>query len=149
MLAPAAVPERYRQWNIRHGAPFGRVIPKKRIWDFFRPRKSVERLRGPFSIQPNNTTREFEYPRAFEAAQLKSGMHVLELGGGLSGFQFILDQSGCLVVNVDPGMEAKGRGWPCDPGSMQKLNQLFGTHVELRNTTIEDAKPGERTMDCV
>src|SRR5262249_36139669 len=135
------------QWNNRHGAPFGRPIPRKRIWDFFRPRKSVEQLRGPFSIQINNTTREFEYPWAYESAQLKPGMHVLEFGGGLSGFQFALGQIGCDVVNVDPGLEAKGRGWPCDPASMERLNDFFGTHVELRNTTIENAKLGEGTMD--
>ena len=111
--------------------------------------KSIEQLQGPFSIQPNNTTREFEYPWAFESANLKLGMQVVELGGGLSGFQFVLDQSGCHVINVDPGMEAKGRGWPCDLASIARLNDLFGTEVELRNTTIENASLGENTVDRV
>jgi ubiquinone/menaquinone biosynthesis C-methylase UbiE len=149
MLAPATLPERYRQWNDRHGAPFGRAIAKKRILDFLRLPKSVEQLQGPFSIQPNNTTREFEYPWAFESAKLEPGMQVVELGGGLSGFQFALDQSNCHVINVDPGMEAKGRGWPCDLASIGRLNDLFGTQVELRNTTIENANLGENTVDRV
>ena len=140
MLAPAALPDNYRQWNLANGAPFGRPIPRKRLLDYFRPPKSVEQLRGPFSIQENNTTREFEYPWAFYSAEIKPGMRVLDLGGGLSGFQFVLDKNGCDVVNVDPGMEAKGLGWPCDLASMKKLNGFFGTNVELRNTTIENAR---------
>jgi hypothetical protein len=149
MLALAGLPVRYQQWNNRHGAPYGRPIPKTRMWGYFQPSKSVEQLRGPFSIQPNNTTREFEYPWAFESAQLKPGMQVAELGGGLSGFQFLLNRRGCHVVNVDPGMEANGRGWPCDHVSIEKLNHIFGTKVELRNCTIQNAKLGENTMDRV
>jgi hypothetical protein len=30
-------------------------------------------------------------------------MRVLEIGGGLSGFQFVIDQSGCEIVNVETG----------------------------------------------
>jgi ubiquinone/menaquinone biosynthesis C-methylase UbiE len=146
MLALAALPDRYRQWNDRHGAPFGRPIPKKRVLDYLRPPKSPEQLRGPFSIQLNNTTREFEYPWAFESARPKPGMRVVDLGGSLCGFQFALDQSGCQVVNVDPGMESQG--WPCDPASMKKLNSLFGTHVELRNTTVENANLENSSIDC-
>jgi SAM-dependent methyltransferase len=140
MLAPATLPERYRKWNDTHGAPFGRPNPKRRLLDYFRRPKSPEQLRGPFSIQSNNTTREFEYPWAFESALLKAGMRVVDLGGGLCGFQFVLDHCGCRVVNVDPGMEAKGRGWPCD---------LFGTHVDLRNTTIEKANLDDNSVNCV
>jgi SAM-dependent methyltransferase len=147
MLAPATLPQKYRQWNDAHGAPFGRPIPRRHVWDFLLPRKSPEQLGGPFSVQPNNTTREFEYPWAFESARLKSGMDVVELGGGLSGLQFVLNQHGCRVVNVDPGMEARGVGWPCDLRSMEKLNHLFGTNIELFNTTIENAALGENTMD--
>jgi SAM-dependent methyltransferase len=147
MLAPNTYPERYRQWNHAHGAPFGRPIPKQRFSDHFRPAKSPEQLRGPFSIQSNNTTREFEYPWAFFSANLKPGMRVLDLGGSLCGFQFVLDQSGCHVINVDPGMEAQGLGWPCGPASMQKLNNLFETHVDLRNSTIETAGIEDDSMD--
>lgn len=97
------------------------------------------RLRGPFSYQPNNITRVFEYPWAFFAAGIRKGLRVLEIGGGLSGFQFALAHSGCSVVNVDPGMGAKGKGWPCDVESMARLNGFFATDVELRNTTVDNA----------
>lgn len=102
---------------------------------------------GPFAIQPNNTTRRFEYPWAFHATPLDAGMRVLEIGGGLSGFQFALDRHGCAVVNIDPGLEAKGIGWRCDNASMARLNQLFGTSVELRNTVISDAQLAPESFD--
>jgi SAM-dependent methyltransferase len=147
VLALKSLPVQYREWNLAYGAPFGRPVPKKRVVDYFRRSKSIEELRGPFSIQVNNTTREFEYPWAFYSGGIKSGMRVLELGGGLSGFQFVLDKNGCEVVNVDPGLDAKGIGWPCDLASMERLNRLFDTRVQLRNTTIENAGVGENTVD--
>ena len=101
MLAPASLPELYQQWNVANGAPFGRPIRKRHLLDHFLPAKSSEELRGPFSIQLNNTTRGFEYPWAFYSAEISPGMNVLDLGGGLSGFQFALDKSGCDVVNVE------------------------------------------------
>jgi hypothetical protein len=38
-------------------------------------------------------------------------MRVIEIGGGLSGFQFALSKMGCDVVNIDLGMEAAGLDW--------------------------------------
>ncbi len=74
-------------------------------------------------------------------------MSVLEVGGGLAGFQFVLDQSGCKVLNIDPGMPSEG--WPCNQESMQKLNRRFKTNVELRNTTIENAGLADNHFDRV
>jgi SAM-dependent methyltransferase len=135
MLAKSQLPESYANWNRVHGAPYGHGVPRwKRA---ISSGETLERLRGPFALQPNNSIRTFEYPWAFHAAELRPGMAVLEVGGGLAGFQFVLDQTGCKVVNIDPGM--KSEGWPCDQASMAKLNRRFGTNVELRNTTIENA----------
>ena len=135
MLASSHLSEIYSSWNIQHGAPYGYSIPRwKRLLS---SPQTLERLRGPFGLQPNNSIRAFEYPWAFHAAQLQPGLTVLEVGGGLAGFQFVLDQAGCAVVNVDPGM--KSEGWPCDQESMRKLNQRYHAKVELRNTTIEQA----------
>ena len=53
-------------------------------------RQRIWRRKGPFGGQGNNSTREFEYPWCFHTAKLETGMHVLEVGGGLAGFQFVL-----------------------------------------------------------
>ncbi|HEX5400008.1 MAG TPA: SAM-dependent methyltransferase [Verrucomicrobiae bacterium] len=139
MLAPSVIPDHFAKWNLTHGAPHGRSFRLFRLFSHFMTSSQIRRVKGPFSVQSNNTTRAFEYPWAFEMGKLQPGMRVLEVGGGLSGFQFVLDQSGCSVVNVDPGMESKGRGWPCDKNSIMTLNRCFKTHVDLRNTTIDKA----------
>jgi len=145
MIAARQIPEAYHQWNIGHGAPYGHTISMPKWKRLVTPHEKIEQLRGPFSIQSNNSIREFEYPWAFYTAALKPDMRVLEIGGGLAGFQFVLDANGCHVVNVDPGMDAAG--WPCNQESMQKLNRRFGTHVELRNTTIEQAGLPDASFD--
>ena len=150
MLASRRLPEQFAAWNRLHGAPFGRVVRGSALLRRCLPASMWERLRGPFAIQPNNDTRTFEYPWAYYAAfdpeagrgaALRAGsaagqpgMKVVELGGGLAGFQFVLDRAGCAVVNIDPGLEANGVGWPCDEASMRKLNARFGTRVDLRPT---------------
>lgn len=142
MLAPRPIPEPYRSWNQAYGAPHGHDRPR---WlTRLLPGTTVTRLQGPFSIQPNNTIREFEYPWAYETLSPRPGMKVLEIGGGLSGLQFVIERAGAHVVNVDPGMAAAGIGWPCDATTMGRLNGLFGTRVDLRNTVIEqaDLEPG-------
>lgn len=144
MLAPAQIPDRHLAWNRQHGAPSGFQVRglrwKAKVWP-------KERLMGPFSIQTNNTTRRFEYPWAFEAGKVGPGMRVLEIGGSLCGFQFVLSKHGCHVVNIDPGMAAAGVGWPCDGNSIAKLNRIFGTQVELLNTTIEKARLKQGSFD--
>jgi hypothetical protein len=109
MLAPSVIPDRYQKWNIRYGDPHGRKLPLLGVRQLFMFEEQIRFAQGPFSVQPNNSTRAFEYPWAFEMGNLRLGTRVLEVGGGLSGFQFVLAQCGCLVVNVDPGMNARGR----------------------------------------
>ena len=140
MLAPSRLPEPYLRWNHLHGAPHGRDVPFQGIKRRILSDAQMRRARGPFSLQENNTTRAFEYPWAFDVAGLQPGMQVLEVGGSLAGFQFVLARHGCQVVNVDPGMEAAGVGWPCDQRSIGQLNRIFGTNVELRNTTVDKAE---------
>jgi SAM-dependent methyltransferase len=140
MIARRKLPEAYLRWNRRHGAPFGKTPGLRRSIEARLPLELRVMLFGPFSVQTNNTLRAFEYPWAFSAGELQKGLSVLEIGGGLSGFQFVLDRLGCRVVNVDPGMEARGRGWPCDAATFRRLNRALGTSVELRNTTVTGAE---------
>ncbi len=146
MIAPKKLPEMYQQWNSAHGAPHGHPIRFGRFRKQWLP-DSWLRGQGPFSVQPNNTIRAFEYPWSFDVAKIQPGMKTLEIGGGLAGLQFTLAQAGCKVVNVDPGMEAAGVGWHCDAISIARLNRVFGTDVELRNTTIEKAALAENEFD--
>jgi len=147
VIAPSSLPEKFLQWNATHGAPDGRQVRWQKLKNPFLSEAQIRRALGPFSIQSNNTIRTFEYPWAFAAGELQRGMKVLEIGGSLAGFQFVLDQCGCGVVNVDPGLEALGVGWPCDPASMAKLNAIFGTRVDLRNTTIDQAGLADAEFD--
>src|SRR5262245_23919355 len=100
MLAPATVPEEFLAWNQMHGAPFGYQRIKRRFLRRFYSEEALQRLRGPFAIQGNNTTREYEYPWAYHAARFVSKKKVVEIGGSLSGFQFVLSREGHEVVNV-------------------------------------------------
>jgi SAM-dependent methyltransferase len=147
VLAPKDIPKSYLEWNKRHGAPFGRQlrfsVPNR--W------KGIElRLRGPFSIQPNSLARYFEFPWAYEQmSALPRGSRVLEIGGGLSGLQFVLARQGYQVVNIDPGMEAKGLGWPADIKQHQYLSKIFHAPVTLKPTVIEQAGIPPQFADAV
>jgi SAM-dependent methyltransferase len=98
-----------------------------------------------FAFQHNNDTRAFEYPWAYHAAELDGSVAVLEVGGGLSGFQFVLSAEGHRVDNVDPGME--DLGWPVSPEMMEKLNNAFRTNVRLFNQPLLDAPLQHDTYD--
>jgi SAM-dependent methyltransferase len=62
----------------------------------------------------------------------------LEIGGSLSGFQFVLDRAGCRVVNVDPATESEAY-WPLDRPTFDLLNRRFGTRVTLKQCMIQEA----------
>ncbi len=147
MLAARTLPDHFVAWNRAHHAPFGRALRGESLLRRVLPASTLAKLRGPFAVQPNNSVRTFEYPWAWHAAAPRAGQDVLEIGGGLAGFQFVLSKHGCRVVNVDPGMEAAGVGWPCDAASMRRLNGLFGTSVDLRNTVIDRAGLAGESFD--
>lgn len=146
MLAWRDVPASYKQWNRGNGAPAGyrwrRLVPP-RHWT----KPLAANVVGCFAFQINNGSRAFEYPWTFEALDIFPGARVLEIGGGLSGLQFVLSRRGCEVTNVDPGMAAHGVGWPVDEESMALLNRRFGTRVRLKNCFINDAGFGDESFD--
>jgi SAM-dependent methyltransferase len=110
------------------------------------------RLGGPFCVQGNSDTRVVEYPWAYHATALDRGMRIVEVGGGLSGFQFTLSRAGCSVVNVDPGGEDQ-EYWQLtrrlDSDTMARLNRVFDTDVELRGVTLDQAGIADESVDRV
>src|SRR4051812_7976600 len=116
MLAPHDLPPAYVQWNAAHRAPFGRsvgrIAARVRLGGMS---AAAIRFRGPFAWQGNNTTREFEYPWAQEQiAAHGSQLDVVDVGGGLSGLQWVLAREGHRVVNVDPGFAAGAAAFGVD-----------------------------------
>ena len=119
-------------------------------FDFFRhfcSDETLQKLRGPFSIQVNSTTRTYEYPWAYHAAELDTQKKIVEIGASLSGLQFVLSAEGHEVVNVDPSTTSPGVGWPSNESSMRKLNSCFNTKVTLKSTTIAKANLPDNYYD--
>lgn len=148
MLARKDLPSKFREWNARWGAPFGARLTK---YVPLRTRYNpvVGRILGPFAYQPNSRTRMVEYPWAFCCAGIQRGMSVLEVGGALSGFQFVLARHGARVTNVDPFVDYGGQcRYPGGPVALhQRLNRTFGTEVTLIPSTLPRAGLGEATFD--
>lgn len=151
-MARRAIPVDYRTWNKRWGAPFGRQFPfSARLRKATRRElgQRVPKFVGPFGFQDNSTTRRFEYPWAFHAINASRGDNIVEIGGGLSGLQFVLSKSGARVRNVDPGESATGLGWPVHASSIARLNRAFGTDVRLISNTLEEANLASDSVDKV
>ena len=149
MLAPSTIPEKFLAWNKIQGAPFGYQRPQWRRLAWLFSTNALQRIRGPFAIQTNSTTRRYEYPWAYYTAELGSHKKIVEIGGGLSGFQFVLSREGHKVVNVDPGMAATGIGWPCDEANIRRLNSWFSSNVILKNTNIANANLPDEHYDFI
>lgn len=147
MIAPAAIPPEYKAWNDKWHAPFGRPVPFGGPLSWSKP---FLWFRGPFAVQPNSEARRFEYPWVYQQVQqLPRGSSLVEIGGGLSGFQFVLSREGYQVTNVDPGMAAKGRGWPVTAEKHRSLSRLFRAPVTLIPTVIEKAAIPPKSIDGV
>jgi hypothetical protein len=159
MLARRELPPEYEDWNVLWGAPWGRRAVASpldcgrsekvvRYLERF-PRKvrmpvlrsaPMHRFRGPFAFQPNSSTRAYEYPWAFYQLRGLGPSRVLEVGGALSGLQFVLDKSGHEVHNVDPFFDYGDGQYDVDPiAEHAALNRSFGTHVVLHRTTLPAA----------
>lgn len=108
------------------------------------------RYRGPFAFQPNNATRAYEYPWAYAqiVSRLQQGT-IVEVGGGLSGFQYVLSKRGFRVINVDPGLQARGKGWDVTPESHAYIGKIFGAPVQLMPVTIDQAPLPDESVDAV
>jgi SAM-dependent methyltransferase len=152
MLAPRSLPEHFLVWNQRWQAPtgpeWGHGWSAKQ-----KARPLYARALGPFAFQSNCSTRSVEYPWAFQVAPILPGMKVVEVGGALSGFQYVLAREAVHVVNVDPFVDygASPAEEPDDsPLRIHgALNRRFGTEVELKATTLVDARLPADSVDRV
>lgn len=159
MLARREAPPEYEKWNSTWGAPWGRHVIALPV-DGSRREKVVEyvdrlpgrlrrpilrsdqlaRVRGPFAFQPNTSTRGYEYPWAFHQVRALGPSRILEVGGALSGLQFVMAKSGHEVHNVDPFFDYGSGQYEVDPISEHAaLNRSFGTDVTLHRATLPEA----------
>lgn len=147
MIAPRTLPPQYLAWNRRWRSPDGRA--SRFAWLAKFPELEARYL-GPFAFQPNNSTRRFEYPWAYDQIQSRgSELNIVEIGGGLSGLQFVLASEGHCVVNVDPGPAAAGKGWDLDRKMFDRLRSAFRAPVQLIPTTIAHADLAENSADVL
>ncbi len=150
LLATLHLPDAYHDWNRRWLAPQG-ADGRTYLPPTTRLRRRAARALGPFVWQPNSSTRAFEYPWAFLTAQPRPGQRLLEIGGALSGLQFVLARTGATVVNVDPLVPYGGEdSYGADPLSLHRwLNEVHGTDVVLLATTVEEAALPPASFDTV
>lgn len=148
MLARRELPRDYQRFNYRWGAPNGRAtLPIRAAERLPRPLKQMvqnsdryRRSRGPFAVQPNTSTRSYEYPWAYSQLAELGPSRVLEIGGALSGLQFVMAKAGHEVHSVDPFFDYGAGAYDIDPlGQIAVLNRAFGTDVVLHRTTLPDA----------
>ena len=106
------------------------------------------RRKGPFAWQINNGTRAFEYPWAHHAVTGHGcGLNVVEIGGGLSGLQFVLASEGHRVTNVDPGQAEQS--WQYDRRLHTRLCEAFRAPVTLVEATIGTANIPDASVDVL
>jgi SAM-dependent methyltransferase len=107
------------------------------------------RWRGPFGWQGrNNSSRLFEYPWAYHAVRRHGrALRVLEVGGGLSGLQFVLALEGHQVINVDPGQE--GLEWRSQPDLHRRLGRALSAGVQLYDKKIDSLEAESRSFDVI
>jgi SAM-dependent methyltransferase len=140
MLARRALTSAFIEWNEKWHAPFGPEGSEDLPLDWKLDSRRARRL-GPFAFQLNNTTRKIEYAWAFHVAEIQGGTTVLEIGGALSGFQFVLGRHGATVTNVDPFTDyGAATPHPESPEDVHaRLNRYFSTKVRLKRSTLADA----------
>jgi 2-polyprenyl-3-methyl-5-hydroxy-6-metoxy-1,4-benzoquinol methylase len=138
MLARRELPHEYALWNRAWAAPYGRQSP---VLALLKPLgRRAQRVRGPFAFQGNTTTRTYEYPWAYYQLADLGPSRILEIGGALSGLQFVLAKLGHEVHNVDPFLDYGKGNYDIDPvAEHASLNRMFGTNVVLHRTTLPEA----------
>jgi 2-polyprenyl-3-methyl-5-hydroxy-6-metoxy-1,4-benzoquinol methylase len=151
MIARIPLEPRFREWNRSWRAPYGSLTAKnrvpKRLWASALGARAV----GMFAFQPNNSARRWEYPWAFFESAVTPGIRVLDIGGGVSGFPFVLAKTGADATIVDPFYDYGGpTDYGDDPANLvQSLNTAFGTRVALKRCTIDEAALPSASFDRI
>ena len=169
MLAPRELPQSFAAWNNVYRAPVGaswwvRLINSRYVglysleggpgwlaWKFRSRLPSVIiRSIGPFGFQPNSRTRTYEYPWAFFATPLTTGLDVVELGSGVSGFQFVVASIGANVTSVDPLINPSDAvDWMFSEAECARINRAFGGRVSFVRAFLEDAQVLPNSVDRI
>lgn len=153
VIGPKDLPPKYEEFNRRWGVPYGYQDVSHRLLQvatrLLRQPTLSARAFGPFGFQPdNNATRYFEYPWAYYVVPIEPGNTVVDLGGSLGGFQFVLSRAGAKVINIDPS-DAASMGWSIDDRTFERLNRVFKTSVELRKKFLQDAGIASDSVDRI
>jgi 2-polyprenyl-3-methyl-5-hydroxy-6-metoxy-1,4-benzoquinol methylase len=149
MIAPRQLSAEFEAWNRRWHAPHGRGGRIARLG------RVIPSLKGPFGFQPNNSTRRFEYPWAYEriaahgAAVGGRALDIVEIGGSLAGLQWVLAQDGHRVTNIDPGLAARGKGWDVSAERHRALSRMFHAPVNLVPMTLTQARLEDHSADVL
>jgi SAM-dependent methyltransferase len=112
-------------------------------------------IKGPFGFQANNSTRRFEYPWAYSqiaahrAALGGRPLDIVEIGGSLAGMQWVLAREGHRVTNIDPGLEARGKGWDVSAERHRELSKILRSPVNLVPRTLAQARLEDRSADVL
>jgi len=145
MIGRRKLPQEFVQWNKHWSAPHGRSFPIAR----FNSWRCAQRYRGPFAHQTNSKTRKFEYPWAFHTIEdIGRNLDIIDIGGALSGLQFVLAAAGHRVVNVDPGAR-DDTFWGFTPKSHAFLSRVFRAPVRLFPMTLAEASLPDNSADVV
>jgi SAM-dependent methyltransferase len=148
MIGRRPLPPQYEDWNQRWGVPWGTSEARTVSMGarLAMPRTGY----GPFAYQVSAGTRAFEYPWAYFSARARAGSRLLDVGGGLSGMQFVFALEGCDVVTVDPlrdgldGAPIAMPWWKVNPHAHDRINEALGTDVKLIRKRLQEAdiEPG-------
>lgn len=151
MIARRKLPDEYLEWNAKWKAPFGRQLPFKILPSFLHGSSFARRMAGPFSYQPNNDTRTVEYPWAYFQSGIKVGQTAVDLGGGFSGFPFVLSKCGVDVTVVDPFLDyGPDRHYGNSPEeTFKSLNRIYGTNVKSKVSGLTGANLDADSVDVL
>lgn len=159
MLLRRELPAAWTSWNAAHSAPHGprwwlsllRRRWARRVWPnrAHLPGAMVRRL-GPFAFQRNSDTRAAEYPWMYFTVDPRPGMVVIDVGGGLSGMQFVLARAGCDVTTVDPVLDADPKdSWWFSNADHAALSRKLRAPVRFVRALLQDAGIAPESADVV